>query len=165
MLLLRCPGQFYESRSEKFSSFWNRTLKGIECRPYSFFLLFGQVLIAFVFFRIVGSVTSLRKKKQINRGPKLNASISTWTAPCTKIKSEFVKLMGAWPIWCKTCALLCIAASLKLQSSLLFGSYGTRAVALCSSFRDGHRQCICVCVLVMFLPIYEIGTSTWCREV
>ena len=98
MVLLRCPAQFCEFRSEKFNSSLSRTVKGIECRPYCFFFFFLSVLVAFLFFRVVVSVISLGKKTTNKRGPKLNASISTSTTPCPKMKSKLVKLMSAWPI-------------------------------------------------------------------
>ena len=64
-----------------------------------FFLLFYYSFGRFCFFRVVGSVTSLGKKRKENSiGPTLNASTSAWTTPCQKIKSRFIKLMEAWPI-------------------------------------------------------------------
>ena len=42
----------------------NRTFNSVHCRPYCLVLFFGQVLVAVVFFRIVGSVKSLSKKKE-----------------------------------------------------------------------------------------------------
>ena len=98
MAFLRCPAQFWQFYTEFLTPYLNRTFKGIECPPYCFFCFFTVVLVDFVFFSgcWIGHIS--RQKKENSIWPTLNASTSAWTTPCEKIKSKFVKLMGAWPI-------------------------------------------------------------------
>jgi len=65
MVLLRCPAQFCEVRSEFFSSSLNSHVQRDWVSAlflFFIFFTFWQVLVAFVFFRGVGSVISLGKK-------------------------------------------------------------------------------------------------------
>ena len=68
MAFLRCPAQFYGSRSEILTSYLDRMCKQTESRSYFvFFFFFTQVMVAFVIFRIINLVLSLGQKEKLKR--------------------------------------------------------------------------------------------------